>query len=324
MTYFPDLSPCLYFDRPAYRRRDGTSEPARVISDRLVAVGWLEPGHEFRGGHVAPAVREKLAAVLEDPWPRGMFLGSHECGHCRGEARAAAWEPHQGHDCPSGSDNLFVPGRSVVYVAPELVTHYIDAHGYRPPDEFCDAVEACPPMRSRDYFAQLCLAAPSAFRKRRLLDRIPVLVRRPLQAARSVSRSFEARARLRRYLREIEQYPSIDAEEVLRLARQIRAGDRQAFDRLVRSHLRLVVPIAREHRHRGLALGDLIMDGEIGLGWAAREFGEGRTSDFSSYAARRIRDAIRQGIVGAAECRAIRRDRRRPPARFVALDHPAR
>ena len=42
-----------------------------------------------------------------------------------------------------------------MYVAPQLIVHYIDAHDYRPPGVFCAAVEACPPLGSAAYFAKL-------------------------------------------------------------------------------------------------------------------------------------------------------------------------
>jgi len=38
-------------------------------------------------------------------------------------------------------------------VAPALVIHYVEAHGYTPPDAFVQAVLACPPQGSREYFA---------------------------------------------------------------------------------------------------------------------------------------------------------------------------
>jgi hypothetical protein len=50
---------------------------------------------------------------------------------------------------------LYVPGESVIYVTPASISHAIDAHGYLPPEEFCRAVMACPPMRSVPYFKAL-------------------------------------------------------------------------------------------------------------------------------------------------------------------------
>jgi hypothetical protein len=38
-----------------------------------------------------------------------------------------------------------------IYVCPELITHYVNAHYYKPPEVFCDAVLACPAMGSLEY-----------------------------------------------------------------------------------------------------------------------------------------------------------------------------
>jgi hypothetical protein len=50
-----------------------------------------------------------------------------------------------------GCTNLFVPGDGVVYVAPSMIVHYLDAHRYQPPAAFLAAVDACPPMGSAAY-----------------------------------------------------------------------------------------------------------------------------------------------------------------------------
>jgi hypothetical protein len=50
-----------------------------------------------------------------------------------------------------GFKNVFVPGNDKIYVAPELILHYIDQHGYSPPAEFQQAVLDCPTMRSVAY-----------------------------------------------------------------------------------------------------------------------------------------------------------------------------
>ncbi|WP_456044162.1 DUF7919 family protein [Streptomyces rubiginosohelvolus] len=51
------------------------------------------------------------------------------------------------HDCflgapegPQGSAEIRVMGHGVAYAAPELVAHYVEAHGYLPPIEFMEAV----------------------------------------------------------------------------------------------------------------------------------------------------------------------------------------
>src|SRR5262249_59163292 len=51
--------------------------------------------------------------------------------------------------------NLFIPGQGVTYVAPQGIVHYISAHDYCPPREFCDAVLSCPDMGSASYFERL-------------------------------------------------------------------------------------------------------------------------------------------------------------------------
>ena len=67
------------------------------------------------------------------------FLGWHECDLCS-ESNAAR-----------SIKNLFIPGPGFIFVAPELILHYMDAHAYQPPPEFCQAVLACPPVPSAAY-----------------------------------------------------------------------------------------------------------------------------------------------------------------------------
>ena len=57
---------------------------------------------------------------------------------------------------------MFVPADGVLYAAPSLVAHSVDAHDYQPPAEFVRAVEACPPMRSMAYLRQLRACGVSA------------------------------------------------------------------------------------------------------------------------------------------------------------------
>ena len=77
---------------------------------------------------------------VADPWQPLVYSGVHGCTLCR-----VAPEQH-------GKANLYVPGDGgMLYVYPELIAHYANAHGYRPPDEFCRAVLACPPMRPMPY-----------------------------------------------------------------------------------------------------------------------------------------------------------------------------
>lgn len=114
----------------------------------LRAVGWLERGRPFPTGAVDAAVYERLVELARDPWQPAIAMGFHRCDLCL-------------YDGASGRRNLYVPGDGVLFVCPELIAHYMNAHGYRPPDEFCAAVLACPPMRSMPYFkAVLSVARP--------------------------------------------------------------------------------------------------------------------------------------------------------------------
>jgi hypothetical protein len=66
---------------------------------------------------------------------------------------------HQCEFCPKGAygkvavgwRNVWIPAKEVVYIAPQLVIHYVEAHNYRPPDGFIEAVIACPSQGSQEF-----------------------------------------------------------------------------------------------------------------------------------------------------------------------------
>ncbi|MDZ7361492.1 MAG: hypothetical protein ONB46_12325 [candidate division KSB1 bacterium] len=60
------------------------------------------------------------------------------------------------------------------------------------------------------------------------------------------------------YLNEINAYAPLPGSEERALARQIRAGDVRALEKLVASNLKFVVTIAKSYQNRGLPLSDLI------------------------------------------------------------------
>src|SRR5438128_1791023 len=70
---------------------------------------------------------------------------------------------------------------------------------------------------------------------------------------------------LDQYLREISQYPLITREEEVSLAQRIRTGEEEALDKLVRSNLRFVVSVAKKYQNQGVALSDLINEGNLSL-----------------------------------------------------------
>ena len=106
------------------------------------------------------------------------------------------------------------------------------------------------------------------------------------------------------YFRELDRTPLLDAEQERELARRVQAGDHEARDRLVRANLRLVVSLARRYSRGGLALEDLVAEGNLGLLRAVDGFDPSMNTRFSTYAAYWIKQSIRQALVRTA--RAVR------------------
>ena len=106
---------------------------------------------------------------------------------------------------------------------------------------------------------------------------------------------------LERYLRDIRLYPLLDADEELRLIRRYRRKeDKAALDRLAGSHLRLVFKIARGYLGYGLALEDLIAEGNVGLVKAIERFEEGKGARLATYAGWWIRAEIQEYVLRSA------------------------
>ncbi|MDP6602916.1 MAG: RNA polymerase factor sigma-32 [Rhodospirillales bacterium] len=91
--------------------------------------------------------------------------------------------------------------------------------------------------------------------------------------------------------------PMLDREEEQRLARESGAGDTDAARRLVSSHLRFVIRIARHYRNSGLPMSDLVQEGTVGLIQAVRRFNPDRGVRLSTYAMWWIRAAIQDHVV---------------------------
>ncbi len=122
MFYYQDLSPWTRFGDKA--------------AQQLKAIGWIDQSHAFTQATIDPAIIVKLQQ-LPRPAPVAIaFLGIDECTLCQKTA----------------NDTSFViPGHGFLYVYPELLLHYINKHNYAPPQEFCDAVQNCPPLTSPEY-----------------------------------------------------------------------------------------------------------------------------------------------------------------------------
>ena len=108
--------------------------------------------------------------------------------------------------------------------------------------------------------------------------------------------SNRANQSLDRYLQEIGEVPLLTPDEEIDLARRIKENDQIALEKLTQANLRFVVSVAKQYQNRGLSLGDLINEGNLGLIKAAKRFDETRGFKFISYAVWWIRQSIIQAL----------------------------
>jgi hypothetical protein len=124
MTYFPDLS------RYDYRPFQSQSNP------KLLNVGWLDPSAPYCTGAVDGTIMEGLLRLCREPVNR--TRGWHRCPYCESYPAIMTVD---GQSITLGDGEIRVSGSGgVVFAAPTLICHYIQKHGYRPPEEFLIAV----------------------------------------------------------------------------------------------------------------------------------------------------------------------------------------
>ena len=109
--------------------------------------------------------------------------------------------------------------------------------------------------------------------------------------------AWETRDPTNIYMKEVGFKSLLSATEELKIARQIKKGNKAARIRMIESNLRLVVKIARHYCHRGLAFLDLIEEGNLGLMTAVEKFDPERGFRFSTYATWWIRQTIERAIM---------------------------
>ena len=100
-----------------------------------------------------------------------------------------------------------------------------------------------------------------------------------------------------RMVREASRQPMLERDEERRLALQVGAGDTEAARRMIVSHLRFVIKIARAYRTSGLPMSDLVQEGTIGLMHAVRRFNPDHGVRLSTYAMWWIRAAIQEHVI---------------------------
>ncbi len=103
---------------------------------------------------------------------------------------------------------------------------------------------------------------------------------------------------LSRYLDEIRRFPMLEPQEEYMLAkRYVEYDDREAAQKLVTSHLRLVAKIAMGYRGYGLPIGEVISEGNVGLMQAVKRFEPDKGFRLATYAMWWIKAAIQEYIL---------------------------
>jgi hypothetical protein len=135
MSWFPDLGTFTMIERGNHVR----------------AIGWLSAEHPFPVGDVPAEFLGRLQSFARAwgdsidalGWP--ICCGGHDCELC-----GQCW----------ASGNFGVPQGDLLFVAPEMVAHYVEAHHYRPPAQFITAVTESPLPGTDEY-----RAAVASFRR---------------------------------------------------------------------------------------------------------------------------------------------------------------
>lgn len=145
---------------------DPLSNPEKFLQNikKHRAIGFLRRGEPFASGNVDPQVFERLCELTQEPKQPWACGGVHFCDLCRftgnsvGHLQRVFGKPGEFRNpgyrvsAVSSSVDLWIPGNGFLYHCPTSITHYIDCHGFSPPDDFCDAVLKCPPTRSIAYY----------------------------------------------------------------------------------------------------------------------------------------------------------------------------
>lgn len=101
---------------------------------------------------------------------------------------------------------------------------------------------------------------------------------------------------LNRYLDEIGKEALLSDQVEKELSAQILNGDAKALSKLVEANLRFVVAVARQYKGRGVAMEDLVSEGNIGLMKAASKYDARKGVRFVNYAVVYVREAIEKYI----------------------------
>lgn len=102
---------------------------------------------------------------------------------------------------------------------------------------------------------------------------------------------------VQKYLKDVEKNPLLTADQEITYGRRVQKNDPAARKIMITSNLRLVVKIARRYMNRGMALPDLIEEGNLGLIHAVEKFDPEKGFRFSTYATWWIRQSIDRALM---------------------------
>jgi RNA polymerase primary sigma factor len=108
--------------------------------------------------------------------------------------------------------------------------------------------------------------------------------------------NFDNDDSISKYFKDVRKSVVLTPKEEISLAKRIKNGDEKAIEELVNANLKFVISIAKEYQGQGLALSDLISEGNYGLVKAATRFDYKRGFRFISYAVWWVKQSIIQGL----------------------------
>jgi RNA polymerase primary sigma factor len=111
-----------------------------------------------------------------------------------------------------------------------------------------------------------------------------------------IDRYNEGGGSLQLYMQEIGKTPLLTRAEEIKLASQVRRGNKHAREQMIKANLRLVVKISYDYANFGMPLLDLINEGNIGLMKAVERFNPRKGAKLSTYAALWIKQSIRRAL----------------------------
>jgi hypothetical protein len=138
MAYFKDLSSYCY--------------SPRYVLPGLKNVGWLEQGHDYDRASPSDDVLSLLWEFCK--FPVAQYRGLHVCDLCQSCAPTMASRSGMQLVLGGGEIRVFSDA-DTIYAAPNMIYHYVEVHGYKPPDEFVRALRSRYQPGTEEYVEKL-------------------------------------------------------------------------------------------------------------------------------------------------------------------------